>query len=215
MFRAMTTTLPFALPRRAAAALALAGVLSLGACAADAPPEELDTSTVATVQDEFWRELQSLCGNAYGGRMTVGGPNDTDLDTAALRMHVRECGADTIRIPFHVGENRSRTWVLTRSDGALRLKHDHRHEDGTEDSITQYGGDTRDRGTPTRQEFYADSLTAALIPAARTNVWTMELIADSLFAYALRREGTDRRVRVEFDLRRTVEEPAAPWGGRN
>lgn len=209
----MTDTLASVLSRRAtASAVALAALLSLAACAAETPPDEPETSAAGSVQDEFWRELASLCGNAYGGRMTIGGPNDTDLDTAALRMHVRECSADTIRIPFHVGENRSRTWVVTRTEDGLRLKHDHRHEDGAEDSITQYGGDTRNQGTPVRQEFYADSLTAALIPAARTNVWTMELIADSLFAYALRREGTDRRVRVEFDLRRTVEEPGAPWG---
>ena len=128
-------------------------------------------------------------------------------------MHVRNCGPHEIRIPLHVGTDRSRTWVITRSDSGLRLKHDHRHEDGAEDRITQYGGDTRDAGLETRQEFYADSLTAALIPAARTNVWTIELVQrEGLFAYALRREGTDRRFRVEFDLSRPVAAPPAPWG---
>jgi outer membrane protein len=31
-------------------------------------------------------------------------------------MHVRECSPTEIRIPLHVGENRSRVWVLTRTD---------------------------------------------------------------------------------------------------
>jgi hypothetical protein len=127
-------------------------------------------------------------------------------------MHVRECSGDTIRIPFHVGENRSRTWVLTRTEAGLRLKHDHRHEDGSEDSVTQYGGDTRDAGTAGRQEFHADSLTAALIPAARTNVWTIELVPGERFVYALRREGTERRFRAEFDLSQPAATPPPPWG---
>jgi hypothetical protein len=33
-----------------------------------------------------------------------------------------------------------------------------------------------------------------------------------MFAYALRREGTDRRVRAEFDLRREVDALPPPWG---
>jgi hypothetical protein len=33
-----------------------------------------------------------------------------------------------------------------------------------------------------------------------------------MFAYALRREGTDRRVRAEFDLRTEVDAPQPPWG---
>jgi hypothetical protein len=49
-------------------------------------------------------------------------------------------------------------------------------------------------------------------PAAVTNVWTMEVIPGERFAYALRREGTDRRFRVEFDLTRPVAPPPAPWG---
>jgi hypothetical protein len=62
------------------------------------------------------------------------------------------------------------------------------------------------------QEFYADDYTAELLPVAATNIWTMEIFPDSLFAYQLRREADDRRFRVEFDLTREVEAPAAPWG---
>lgn len=64
----------------------------------------------------------------------------------------------------------------------------------------------------TTQEFHADAHTAELLPAAATNVWTVEIVPGSFSAYALRREGTDRRFRVEFDLTRRVTPPPAPWG---
>lgn len=162
--------------------------------------------------DVFWAALGALCGNAYGGRVMESVPADRSMSAAALLMHVRDCTADTIRIPFHVGENRSRTWVLTRTANGLRLKHDHRHEDGSSDSVTMYGGDTQGEGTGDRQEFFADSLTASLIPAARTNVWTLELQPRRSFMYALRREGSDRRFRAEFDLTTPVPAPPPAWG---
>jgi hypothetical protein len=163
-------------------------------------------------QEVFWSGLAALCGSAYEGRVVESTPPDTVMSRATLVMHVRECQADTIRIPFHVGANRSRTWVVTRTATGLRLKHDHRHEDGSEDSVTQYGGDTRAAGDSSQQEFFADSLTASLIPAARSNVWTIELDRNQRFVYALRREGTDRRFQAEFDLTRPVPVPPAPWG---
>lgn len=49
-------------------------------------------------------------------------------------------------------------------------------------------------------------------PEASTNVWTVEVVPGNLFAYALRREDTDRRFRVEFDLSQPVPAPPAPWG---
>ena len=161
--------------------------------------------------DAFMDNLRALCGQAFEGRMTEGGPQDSLFRTSRLVMHVRECGDTVIRIPFHVGADRSRTWVVTRTPGGIRLKHDHRHEGGVEDSVTQYGGDTQVEGSPTLQEFPADAFTADLLPAARTNIWTVEVVPGTMFGYALRREGTDRRIRVEFDLTRPVDSPPPPW----
>ncbi len=166
----------------------------------------------ANEQDAFWASLRRLCGNAYEGRLVEGSAADSAFRQNTLVMHGARCAEGEIRIPFHVGADRSRTWVVTRTDAGLRLKHDHRHEDGSEDAVTQYGGDTRGVGTASRQEFYADAHTASLIPAAATNVWTMEVVPGERFAYALRREGTDRRVRVEFDLTRRVPPPPPAWG---
>jgi hypothetical protein len=132
-------------------------------------------------------------------------------------MHVRKCEAGVVRIPFHVGEDRSRTWVLSRTGTGLRLKHDHRHADGSEDRVTQYGGDTPDGGSAERQTFPADAFTRALLirennPAGAANVWAMEVRPGTVFAYELRRPG--RFFRVEFDLTRPVAPPPPPWGSR-
>lgn len=188
-------------------AMLVIGCAALAGCRASLPAPR-----GAGEQDAFWASLQRLCGRAYAGSLVQGSAADSSFCGTTLVMHVRRCSPAEVRIPFHVGQNRSRTWIITRTDGGLRLKHDHRHEDGSEDVITQYGGDTRDAGTASRQEFYADAHTASLIPAAATNVWTMEVIPGERFAYALRREGTDRRFRVEFDLTRPVAPPPAPWG---
>lgn len=163
-------------------------------------------------QEAFWSALRRHCGRAYEGRLVQGNASDTAFVGKTLVMHVRQCTDGEVRIPFHLGEDRSRTWVITRTAAGLRLKHDHRHRDGSEDRVTQYGGDTRGPGTATSQEFPADAFTASLIPAAATNVWTVEVVPGERFAYALRREGTDRRFRVEFDLARPVAPPPAPWG---
>ena len=191
----------------------LIALVSIAAACSSAPADrEPSTATLPAEQEAFWTALSALCGKAYGGRVVESVPPDTVMSREALVMHVRECSGDTIRIPFHVGANRSRTWVLTRTRNSLRLKHDHRHEDGVADSITFYGGDTRDAGRADLQEFHADSVTAALIPAARTNVWTLELHPGHMFVYALRREGADRKFRAEFDLGTAVSAPPPPWG---
>ena len=167
---------------------------------------------------QFFTRLRAYCGQAFAGRI-ASPPVAADSAFAGkpLVMHVRECTRDRIRIPFHVGEDHSRTWVIMRAGSDLRLKHDHRHEDGSEDEITQYGGDTTAPGTSERQEFPADPFTRELLiqsgnSAGVENIWALELRPDRLFAYELRRPG--RFFRVEFDLSRPVAEPPAPWGSR-
>jgi hypothetical protein len=176
----------------------------------DAAKSTASAASASSPADDYLAALRTHCDKAYEGRLIDPQPADSAMRGQRLVMHVRGC-ADTVRIPFHVGENRSRTWVFTRTAAGVRLKHDHRHEDGSEDRITQYGGDARDGGTATSMAFGADSLTATLIPAARTNVWTVD-ITSTQFVYQLRREGTDRRFRVEFDLTTPIPLPPAPWG---
>ncbi|MBL0938939.1 MAG: hypothetical protein IBJ03_08590 [Gemmatimonadaceae bacterium] len=168
------------------------------------------TSASTSASASFLTALRAHCGKAFEGQIVNPQAADSAMRGQRLVMHVRGCG-DTVRVPFHVGDNRSRTWVFTQTASSVRLKHDHRHEDGSEDKVTQYGGDALASGTAARMEFAADAATAALIPAARTNVWTVE-VSPTRFSYQLRREGTDRRFRVDFDLTRPVAAPPAPWG---
>lgn len=158
----------------------------------------------------FWNELQGLCGQAFPGRVVESNPPDGSLENGPLVMHVRECDVAEVRIPFFVGDDRSRTWIVTPTGAGLRLEHEHRHEDGSEDEISGYGGETLGAGEATLQEFHADARTAELVPAAADNVWSLEIHPDSIFVYELRRTGAERRVRLEFDLTRPVDATPAP-----
>ncbi len=197
------------------AALLVALLVTAVACG-EAPPPQDEAAPPgperAETQEAFWSHLEALCGQAFSGAVAEQEAVEDDFQDRELIMHVRECDPDEIRIPLHVGEDRSRTWVITRTAQGLRLKHDHRHEDGTEEELTQYGGDTEEPGTEGHQDFHADQFTAELLPEAATNVWTLEVEPGESFAYQLVREGTDRRVRFEFDLSETVPAPPAPWG---
>lgn len=172
-------------------------------------------ATTSVPADDFLAGLRPLCGKAFEGRI-VSPPVAADEAFAGRRlvMHVRGCEADEIRIPFHVGDDRSRTWVLTRAGDGFRLKHDHRHEDGSEDKVTQYGGDSVTPRAAARQEFPADAFTKDLLKregnvAGMQNVWAIEH-RNRMFAYELRRP--NRFFRVEFDLTKPVAPPPPPWG---
>jgi hypothetical protein len=105
--------------------------------------------------------------------------------------------------------------VLTRTRDGLRLKHDHRHEDGKPDSLTMYGGDTAAAGSASRQSFPVDAESRVLFTregrqVSLTNTWAMEIEPHRRFVYELTRPG--RLFRVEFDLAQPVPAPPAPWG---
>lgn len=177
---------------------AAALLIVLAACA---------TRPTVAPQDAFYARLGALCGQRFAGRVVSTDPADKDFVGKALVMEVRDCREGEMRIPFSVGEDRSRTWVITRHRGGLRLKHDHRHADGTEDDLSQYGGDTLTPGSAERQEFPADAFSRTLFlgkgnPASVTNVWAVEVHPGRMFAYELRRPG--RFFRVEFDLTRPL-----------
>lgn len=160
--------------------------------------------------EQFWNILSAHCGKAYEGKLVT--PESDPRFAGKLVMHVRSCEAGRLRIPFFVGDDRSRTWVLTRDEaGLIQLKHDHRHEDGSEDQVTQYGGKASNSGSTTTQFFPADQFTAELLPAAVGNVWWIT-VDETSFTYNLRRLGSNTHFSVKFDLTQPVEIPAAPWG---
>jgi hypothetical protein len=176
-----------------------------------------DATSRAEPPDAFMAAIRQHCGSAFAGRIVANDPPPANDAFAGqtLVMHVRECGDQEIRIPFHVGDDRSRTWVLTRTSDGLRLKHDHRHEDGSPDVLTMYGGDTTAAGTTLRQEFPVDAESKALFErqnaaVSMTNTWAMEVEPGRRFRYELARPG--RIFQVDFDLSAPIATPPPPWG---
>jgi hypothetical protein len=195
--------------------VAVVALIVAGACGGE--PAAPASTQAAAPADAFMERLARHCGQAFEGQVVANDPADPDDPFVGQRlvMHVRECGEAEIKVPFHVGADRSRTWILTRVDTGLRLKHDHRHEDGTDDLLTMYGGDTAEAGTERLQQFPVDQFSKDLFEregrqVSMTNVWAMEIEPEQTFVYELARPG--RLFRVEFDLTRPVDPPPAPWG---
>jgi len=141
----------------------------------------------------FFDRLSALCGSVFEGYSTF--PTDPDHSFAGklLVANVATCAENEVRIPFAVGEDRSRTWIVSWSSHGLLLEHDHRHADGTPDEITLYGGWATVDGTALEQSFAAHERTEALIPEAATNVWTITLAADgTALTYYLERHEEPR-----------------------
>ena len=165
--------------------LAIPGLLALALVPSFALAED--------ARDVFLKTLSGLCGSRYEGTMTFPPEGPHDFRGKALVANVGTCSETEVRVPFLVGEDRSRTWVFSKLPSGLQLKHDHRHADGTPDEVTMYGGMASASGTPRSQSFAADAHTAKLIPAAATNVWTVSLSADgSTLTYHLERDGKAR-----------------------
>jgi len=187
------------------------GVILLGVwvsgCSVNTQPAEL------TPQDTFFANLSAHCGSGYQGKLVSTDEVDADMRDAVMTMKVGPCSETEIRVPFHVDDNRSRTWIITRTENGLRLKHRHGHEDGTLDTVTNYGGDTSTAGTATRQEFPVDQFSIDMfkkegLTASVTNVWAVEVTPDA-YTYELKRE--NRLFRVAFDLNTPIDDVPDPW----
>lgn len=196
-------------------------VIALAAVFIGVSPGVLTAQSVLPA-DVFWGELRKLCGKSFAGTIAADTSNSPDFAGKALVMQVRSCEKDRIRIPFFVGEDRSRTWVLTRKSARIELKHDHRHEDGKPDKVTMYGGISTNSGMATRQFFPADEETVRVVaapagnaPSAAANVWWIDLVPGEYFTYNLRRLGSDRLFSVKFDLAKEIKAPAPPWGWKD
>jgi len=199
--------------------LPLAAALAITACSGSHDTVGHEVSMAPS--DAFMAAVAAHCGKAFEGRIAVNEPRTDAPDPfegQRLVMHVRGCEdpAHELRIPFHVGDDHSRTWVLSRTENGLRLKHDHRHEDGSPDAVTLYGGDSKPPGTAQRQSFPVDSDSVAMFRkadmlASVQNTWAMEVEPDQRFVYELTRPG-GRHFQVVFDLSKPVPLPPAPWG---
>lgn len=163
--------------------------------------------------DAFFTAIKQYCGKAFEGKVTIDNQPSAAFD-AKLVMFVRNCDQIELQIPFYVGDNASRTWIIKKTGSGLSLKHDHRHKDGTDDAVTMYGGHTQGAGYNQIQSFPVDQYSKELfaqqgLPQSITNTWQIYIYPD-MFSYRLVREG--REFRVDFDLTKPIAVPAAPWG---
>lgn len=163
-------------------------VLALSAC-----------SFMKSDHEKFLDHLNSLCDNSFAGEVVH--PSEAPRGfTDPLVAHFNDCGKDYINIPFHVGENTSRTWMLTLSDEGLLFKHDHRNPDGTPERMTMYGGWANDNGSEFLQRFPADEESIALRENIRSHIWQIKLSEDlSTFSYSLYLYD-DLYFQADFDL---------------
>lgn len=163
--------------------------------------------------DAFFSSIAKHCGKAFEGKVTVDNQPSPAFE-ARLVMFVRKCDQAELQIPFYVGDDASRTWIIKKTGSGLSLKHDHRHKDGTNDPVTMYGGHTQGAGYNQIQSFPVDQYSKELfvkqgLPQSISNTWQIYIYPDT-FSYRLVREG--REFRVDFDLTKPISLPAAPWG---
>ena len=189
-------------------ALLLVSGFSMANVIAPAPLVSIQT------QDAFFDQLKNLCGQAFVGKVVSTDAADRGFASKRLVIHVRNCSEDQLQIPFHVGKDASRTWILTKTGSGLSLKHDHRKSDGSHDKSTMYGGHTIDAGWAQAQSFPADQYSKELfinsgIAQSVGNTWHMYIYPEK-FTYRLTRQG--REFKVDFDLTKPVTPPPAPWG---
>lgn len=160
--------------------------------------------------------LQANCGKAFQGKV-VRAPADDSWRSATLIMHIRDCSDAQIKVPLHYNDNRSRVWVIRRlPDGHLQLKHDHRHENGHHDAVTNYGGHTRgEDGRPgdAAVDFVVDAESQQIFrdngnTRSPDNVWSMA-VDGTTFTYGLVRPDLD--FMVAFDLTKPVQVPPPAW----
>ncbi len=176
-----------------------AGVFAGGPTAAD------------DAQDAFFESLSETCGKSYLGKVVESNESDASWREARIIIHTPACDTDMdteIRIPLHVGENTSRTWIVSKTEKGLRLKHDHRHSDGTPDAVSMYGGDSAAGGSPSEQNFPVDDFSKALfvkngLDVSVTNTWTLSIKPGERLSYRLSRPG--RLFQINFDLSKAID----------
>lgn len=203
-----------------ALSVSVAALFTLTGCGEPQSPLQMDPEL--DPQAQFFYELGQLCGGTYQGERIVerGDRDDLLRGSEQLLVHFTDCRADRIHAAFHIGADegqgdwdRSRTWIYTAHGERLELRHDHRLEDGSEDTDnTMYGGYTQREG---------QALDSTLIqrfvfteregPEGEELGWQVELEPGVRYTYGTY-QGDTWTWRVDFDLGQTVDAPPAAWG---
>jgi hypothetical protein len=182
--------------------IVFSAALALAMAASSHAQHKIDrASGEAETTKAFFENLRKLCGRRLAGETQFPADPNHPLAGKKLVLSFDSCSDREIRISFLVGEDKSRTWILTVLEKGLLFKHDHRHADGTPDKITMYGGWAAQDGTSQRQRFPADPDTAKLIPEATTNVWTLEILPEKQQLIYYLERNSQPRYRAVFNLK--------------
>ncbi len=138
------------------------------------------------IDQAFMSNLISFCGQSFSGRQVFSKEGRESWEGRKFVMHFTLCEEDRVHIPFHVDNDKSRTWMFLAEDGKLRFRHDHRHEDGTPEDQTLYGGYADGKGTDLIQCFPQDEYTEKLLDDEYHRQWNVAFAEDlSTFTYEL------------------------------
>lgn len=137
-----------------------------------------DSSQLSVEEQAFMNNLRSLCGKSFAGEQSYMAEGRESWAHFDFVMHVTVCEEDKVHIPFHLSNDHSRTWQFLVEDGRLRFRHDHRHEDGSPEDQTLYGGYADGTGNEFVQYFPADDYTRQLLNDTLGRKWTIVLAED-------------------------------------
>ena len=165
-----------------------------------------DKAELTQEEHAFLDNLASLCNKSFRGEqvyMEEGRESWEDMDFV---MHVTVCEDDLVHIPFHLDDDESRTWMFLADEEGLRFRHDHRHEDGTPEEQTLYGGYADGEGTAYKQRFPVDRYSQDLLDDQEgMRRWDVVLDEDlSTFSYRLLYHG-DIVFQADFDLTEPID----------
>ena len=164
----------------------------------------LSNTTDNDTHQKFLENIQSLCGNSFAGEVIF--PEEPPRGfTDPLTVHFLDCEGSSANVPFHVGENKTRTWMFTLTEEGLLFKHDHRNPDGTPDGLTNYGGWAAEDGTAFQQRFPADEETIGFRDGLRSHIWVVEFSEDmTTYSYSLYLY-ENLYFRADFDLTQPLD----------
>ncbi len=153
----------------------------------------------------FMNNLSLLCGKSFQGQQAYMQPGRESWEDKSLVMHVNLCEDSQVHIPFHIDDDQSRTWMFLVEDGRLRFRHDHRHEDGTPEEQTLYGGYADGTGDEYKQFFPADEYTINLLNDTNNRQWNV-ILAEDLSTLSYQLQYNDEIVfMADFDLTSPIE----------
>ena len=170
-------------------------------------PEEIAVEEVIEEEPkDLFSKLRTYCGKTYPGKLLHSYAGPDFYKGKPMLIKLEYCNDNEISIPFAVGEDGSKTWKLSKTEGGFALRHQEVDEKGKPKNITNYGGDAvTDANNPFTLTFPANEETAKMISVAKDNIWVLDLDdAAQTLTYTIKR-GKDTRFSVVFDLNTPVD----------